>query len=199
MKNTMTDQLERTRIGDEQLVRDTLRGETSAFGAIVERYWTMIIALALTKIGNSAEAEDIAQESFLKAYSQLHTLRKPSRFAGWLSKIAHQQCANSIRRTVRCKTAFGCKAAPVEDLDQQLAQTNPPGLTESQIHFVRRTISKMPEKFQQLILMRFVAGLSAVQIAEKLGKRPGTIRVHLHRAYNLLRKDLAPLFEEVEI
>ncbi len=198
MKNTMTEQLKRTKTGDEQLVRAALRGETSAFGAIVERYWTMIVALALTKIGDSAEAEDIAQESFLKAYSQLHALRKPSRFAGWLSKIALQQCTNSIRRTVRCKTAFGCKAIPVEDLDLQSAQTNPPGLSESQIHFVRRTVGQMPEKFQQLIIMRFVAGLSAVQIAEKLGKRPGTIRVYLHRAYNILRKDLAPLFEEVE-
>ena len=159
----------------------------------------MIVALALTRIGNPAEAEDIAQESFMKAYSQLHTLRKPSRFAGWLSKIALQQCTNSVRRAVRCKTAFGCKATLVEDLNQPSAQVNPPGLTESQIHFVRHIIGRMPEKFRQLIIMRFVAGLSAVQIAEKLGKRPGTIRVGLHRAYNILRKDLAPLLEEVEL
>lgn len=194
----MTDQLKRTMTGDEQLVRATLRGETSAFGAIVERYWNMVVALALTKITDPAEAEDIAQESFLKAYSQLHTLQKPSRFAGWLSKIALQQCANSVRRNVRCKTAFGCKAKPIEALDQQPAQKNPSGLAESQIHFVRGAVGRMPEKFRQLIIMRFVAGLSAVQIAEKLGKRPGTVRVRLHRAYKILRKDLAPLLEEVK-
>jgi RNA polymerase sigma-70 factor (ECF subfamily) len=194
----MINQLKRTTTGDEQLVRATLRGETSAFGTIVERYWNMVVALAMTKIIDPAEAEDVAQESFLKAYSQLHTLRKPSRFAGWLSKIALQQCANSVRRTVRCKTAFGCKATLVEDLDQQPVHLSPPGLTESQIHFVRRAVGQMPEKFRQLIIMRFVAGLSAVQIAEKLGKRPGSIRVGLHRAYNILRKDLAPLLEEVE-
>ena len=92
--------------GDEQLVRATLRGDTSAFGVIVERYWNMIVALALTKMGDPAEAEDVAQESFLKAYSHLHTLKQPSRFAGWLSKIAIQQCMNSVRKSVRCKTAF---------------------------------------------------------------------------------------------
>ena len=194
----MTDQLKRTMTGDEQLVRATLRGETSAFGAIVERYWNMVVALALTKITDPTEAEDIAQESFLKAYFQLHTLQKPSRFAGWLSKIALQQCANSVRRNVRCKTAFGCKAKPIEALDQQPAQKNPSGLAESQIHFVRGAVGRMPEKFRQLIIMRFVAGLSAVQIAEKLGKRPGTVRVRLHRAYKILRKDLAPLLEEVK-
>jgi len=194
----MIDQLKRTTIRDEQLVRATLRGDTSAFGAIVERYWNMVVALALTKIADPAEAEDVAQESFLKAYSQLHTLRNPSRFAGWLSKIAIQQCANSFRRTARCKTAFGCKATSLEELERQTAQTNPPGLTESEIHFVRRAVSRMPEKFRQLIIMRFAAGLSAAQIAEQLGKRPGTVRVWLHRAYKILRKDLAPLLEEVE-
>ena len=194
----MTHQLKRTMTGDEQLIRAALCGDTSAFGEIVERYWNMIVALALTKMSDPTEAEDIAQESFLKAYSNLHTLQKPSRFAGWLSKIAIQQCTNSFRKSVRCKTAFGCKATPVDQLDQQPAQVNPPGLTENQIHFVRNVVAQMPEKFRQLVIMRFVAGLSAVQIAEKLGKRPGTIRVWLHRAYNILRKDLAPLLEEVE-
>jgi RNA polymerase sigma-70 factor (ECF subfamily) len=194
----MTHQLKRTMTGDEQLVRAALCGDTSAFGEIVERYWNMIVALALTKMSDPTEAEDIAQESFLKAYSNLHTLQKPSRFVGWLSKIANQQCTNSFRKSVRYKTAFGCKATPVEQLDQQPAQANPSGLTESQIHFVRHAVARMPEKFRQLVILRFVAGLSAVQIAEQLGKRPGTIRVWLHRAYNILRKDLAPFLEEVE-
>ncbi len=194
----MIDQRKRTMTGDEQLVRATLHGETSAFGAIVERYWNMIVALALTKMSDPTEAEDVAQESFLKAYSHLHTLQKPSRLVGWLSKIAIQQCANSVRRNVRCKIAFGCKATPIEELDDQSVKKNPAGLSESQIHFVRHTVAQMPEKLRQLIIMRFVAGFSAVQIAEKLGKRPGTIRVMLHRAYNLLREDLAPLLEEVE-
>ena len=73
--------------GDRQLVRAVLNGETSAFGTIVGRYWNMVVALALSKVSDAAEAEDIAQESFLKAYSQLASLRDPSRLAGWLSKI----------------------------------------------------------------------------------------------------------------
>jgi RNA polymerase sigma-70 factor (ECF subfamily) len=52
-----------------------LLGENSAFGKIVERYWNMVVALALSKIADPAEAEDIAQESFMKAYSQLANLR----------------------------------------------------------------------------------------------------------------------------
>ena len=194
----MTEKLGITMAADEQLVRATLRGDTSAFGTIVERYWNMIVALALTKIADPVEAEDIAQESFLKAYSQLHSLRHPSRFAGWLSKIALQQCSNTIRRSVRCRTALGCRAKSLDDLGEQLAGSPNPGLTKSQIHFVRQTVGRLPEKFRTLVVMRFAAGLSAVQIAEQMGKRPGAIRVRLHRAYKILRRDLAPLLEEVE-
>jgi len=72
------------------------------------------------------------------------------------------------------------------------------GLTDEQVHFVRQTVSRLPDKFRKVIIMRFMAGLSAVQIAEKLGKRHGTIRVWLHRAYQILRKDLVSILEEVE-
>ena len=83
-------------------------------------------------------------------------------------------------------------------MDEQPAMTANPGLTKNQIHFVRQTVRRLPEKFRTMIVMRFVADLSTVQIAEQLGKRPGTVRVWLHRAYKLLRKDLAPLLEEIE-
>ena len=185
-------------VRDEQLIRLTLSGQTAAFGALVERYWKLVVAMALTRLADPAEAEDVAQESFVKAYCQLHTLREPSRFAGWLSRIAVQQCTNSIRTSVRCRTAFGCKATPLDELEAKSAEPANPGLTQSQMDFVRETVRRLPEKFRSLIVMRFVAGLSAVQIAEQLSKRPGTVRVWLHRAYKILRKDLAPLSEEIE-
>jgi len=193
----MAVELEQNMAGDHQLVRAALLGETSAFGAIVEKYWNMVMALALSKVSDTTEAEDIAQESFLKAYSQLINLRDPSRLAGWLSKITLQQCSNSLRRTIRNKRALGCRATSVKALDEQSAMTANPGLTQNQIQFVRQTVKNLPDKFRTMIIMRFVAGLSTVQIAEQLGKRPGTVRVRLHRAYKLLRKDLAPILEEV--
>jgi RNA polymerase sigma-70 factor (ECF subfamily) len=194
----MADELKQNTSGDWQLVRATLDGETSAFGAIVERHWNMVIALALSKISDVAEAEDIAQESFLKAYSQLSGLKDPSRLAGWLSKITIQQCSNSLRRTFRGKRALGYITTTIKAMGEQPAMSANPGLTQNQIHFVRQTVRKLPEKFRTLIIMRFVADLSTVQIAKQLGKRPGTVRVWLHRAYKILRKDLAPLLEEVE-
>ncbi|MHC4438335.1 MAG: RNA polymerase sigma factor [Planctomycetota bacterium] len=194
----MAVELKHNMAGDRQLVRAALLGETSAFGAIVEKYWNMVVALALSKVSDTAEAEDIAQESFLKAYSQLSSLKDPSRLAGWLSKITMQQCSNSLRRKVRSKRVLGTRTIPIEVLNEQPAIAVNPGLTLNQIQFVRRAVRNLPEKFRTLIIMRFVAGFSTVKIAEQLGKRPGTVRVRLHRAYKLLRKDLTPILEEVE-
>ncbi len=185
-------------VSDEQIITATLGGDVSSFGIIVERYWDMVTAFALSKVYNTVDAEDIAQESFIKAYSQLHRLRNPSYFAGWLCKITAQQCVNHIRKNSRKRTASGYAAYEADVSAQAVTYSSNPGLNEEQVHFVRQTVSRLPEKFRKVIIMRFVAGLSAVQIAEKLGKRHGTIRVWLHRGYQILRKDLVSLLEEVE-
>lgn len=194
----MVDEPRQFATDDEGLVLATLRGDVPSFGLLVERYWKMAFALALSRIQDSAEAEDIAQESFLKVYSQLHTLREPRRFAGWLGSIAIQQCTNAVRRGIRHKALLISETAERTDLDAIPAYSSNPGLTEAQIRFVRQTVAGLPERLQRLILMRFTTGLSAVQIAEQLGKRPGTVRVWLHRAYKILRVELNPLLEEVE-
>ena len=194
----MTNALKQPVAGDEQWVLATLQGDVPAFGRLVERHWNMVFALALSRVRDPAEAEDIAQESFLKAYARLGSLRNPSCFPGWLSKITLQQCANVARKGVRSRAVLGSQATPLVDVAAIPARSSNPGLTEGQIQFVRETVGRLPERFQRLIIMRFMGGLSALQIAEQLGKRPGTVRVWLHRAYKILRKDLAPLLEEVE-
>jgi len=193
----MAADVERHSPSDEQLVRATLEGDLSGFGVMVERHWNMVMALALIRTGDVGEAEDVAQESFLRGYTHLCSLRDPARFAGWLTKIVSQQCANAVRKDARQRAALGVRAMPVEELAAMPACTRNPGLTDVQIRFVRETVGQLPNRFQRLVVMRFVAGLSSVQIAEQLGKRPGTVRVWLHRAYKILRRDLAPLFEEV--
>jgi RNA polymerase sigma factor (sigma-70 family) len=193
----MADEPKQPAVADEQLVLATLRGDVSAFGALVERYWRMAFALALSRVHDRMEAEDIAQESLLKAYSQLRSLRDPGRFAGWLSRITLQQCIDAVRKRAKHRSPAAESVEPA-DLETVAAYSPNPGLTESQIQSVRQTVTRLPEKLQRLIIMRFTTGLSAVQIAEQLGKRPGTVRVYLHRAYEILRQDLAPLLEEVE-
>ena len=186
-----------TQADDAALVHATLAGDASAFGTLVERYWHMAFALALSRIADPAEAEDIAQDSFLRAHAHLHRLRDPARFGGWLSRITIQQCTNTVRTRIRRRAVLESKAASMEQLEAMPAYSSNPGLSDRQIQFVRQAVGQLPGKFQKAIVMRYMAGLSAVQIAEQLGKPPGTVRVWLHRAYKILRRDLAPLLEEV--
>lgn len=181
---------------EEKMVARVLEGDKEFYGALVERYWGMAVALALSKIGDPTQAEDVAQESFIQAYSHLHKLRDRSRFGGWLSKIVVQKSVDHIRkrRREKSKVVSGIEAEPVK---YALSAANPI-LTDKQCEFVRDTVRRLPAKYKTVITMRFVTGLSSVEIAHQLGKRPGTVRVWLHRAYQLLRKELAPLAEEVK-
>ena len=183
---------------DGQLITAALKGDTTSYGEIVERYWKMAVALALSKINDSTEAEDIAQESFIKAYTQLHKLRCPDRFAGWLSKIVIQLCINHVRKYARVQRVVSLDTQAFEISDSVLAFRSNPGLDEKQISFVRGTVAKLPDKFKNVVIMRYVPGLTSAEIAKKLGKRHGTIRVWLHRAYEILRKELTPVLEEVK-
>ncbi len=182
---------------DTELIEATCKGDLVAFGTLTQRYWSLAVALGLSRLDNAADAEDVAQESFIKAYAKLGSLRDPQRFAGWLSRIVTQQCVDALRRHQRRQRALGRQVHAETALDSIPAYTSNPGLTAQQLLFVRQTIGKLPEKLKQPIVMRFVTGLSAVEIARQLGKRPGTIRVWLHRAHQQLRQELAPLLEEV--
>ena len=80
------------------------------------------------------------------------------------------------------------------DLDMRaLAAPSNPGLNNEEVRLVRHAVARLPRKFSEVILLRFVAGLSSKEIA----RCAGTVRVSLHRAYKRLRKDLAPLIGEV--
>lgn len=193
----MTDTTPKSTATNAELIEATRKGDLAAFGVLTQRHWSLAVALALSRLDNAADAEDVAQESFIKAHARLGSLRNPERFAGWLSRIVIMQCVDAHRRHRRRQRALGHQVHREMDLDRIPAYTSNPGLSAQQIRFVRQTIARLPEKLKQPIIMRFVSGLSAVEIARQLGKRPGTVRVWLHRAHQQLRQDLAPLLEEL--
>jgi len=181
---------------DEQLVEQALAADKDSFGELVERYWSMAVGIAYSRLMNAAEAEDVAQESFMQAYSELNKLRDRQRFAGWLSKIVRHKSIDLIRKNVRTGTV----ALSEHDLQNLTPVSNNPGLTEQQHSFVRQAVRDLPEKFRRVVLMRFIGNLSTAEIARQLGKKPGTVRVWLHRAYRKLRDEVSPfLIEENEI
>ena len=180
---------------DEKILTLVLNGNKAEFALMVQKYWPVAIALATTKVYNSADAEDVAQKSFIKAYCNLGSLRDRSRFAGWLSKIVIQESADFLR----CKKKN--KAISIEEFSSVICTPlkSNPGLTSAQKEFVRSAVAGLSEKYRLVIIMRYIAGFNASQIARQIGENPHTVRTCLHRAYNMLRETLRPLAMEVEI
>jgi RNA polymerase sigma-70 factor (ECF subfamily) len=194
----MADNSEPRETSDENLVARSRQGDKACFGVLVERYWNMAVAMAMTKTKNLSHAEDIAQEGFLRAYMYLHTLKKPSRFAGWLGSIVLREVANSGRRARR-ERQVSISTVP-EVLNRPVAHVGGnPGLTERHRAVIREAVGRLPEKYQAVVIMRFVTGMPATRIAEQLGMRAGTVRMWLHRACQTLRKEIPPLLEEVDL
>jgi len=181
---------------DAHLVARALDGDKVSFGALVDRYWSMAVAVALSKTGDAAQAEDLAQEGFVQAYLSLPTLRDPSRFAGWLGRIVAQKSMSHVRR-YRSRTPLPITQIPEPESPALAAVTANPGMTPGIRRRVVDAIRRLPDNLQTVVIMRFITGLSTVEIAHQLGKRPGTVRVRVHRACERLRRDLALIREEV--
>ncbi len=181
-------------LNDEQIIEQVLAGQTEDYGELVKRYWKLALAIAYARCQNATVAEDMTQDSFLKAYCNLSTLRNRSKFAGWLTKIVHQECISHHRR----KQASTIDSHSLDRLEPVFAVSSNPGLTREQIDFVHRAIGKLPAHMQEIIIMRFVGGLPLKQIAEQIETKYGTVRVWLHRAYKLLKEELAPILKEAQ-
>jgi RNA polymerase sigma-70 factor (ECF subfamily) len=181
-------------LNDSQLVFMTLQGNKESFNCLVDRYWPMAMALCISRISNVPDAEDIAQEGFIQAYQHLPTLKDPSRFAGWLTRIIQKRCIDHYRSSKKNRTV----SLSFLDYEDVSACRSNPGLTASQIKMIRDKISKLPEKYQRVIIMRFMAGLSTQEISRQLNKKYGTVSIWFHRAYKILRQELTPLFVEVQ-
>lgn len=189
---------ESAQLDEEELIERVLRGQRELFGVLVERYWTTAVALAVCKSREPAAAEDLAQNSFVKAYTHLGSLRDRRRFGGWLSRIVVQECRTHHRRQ-KVRSRVGSLDLQTAEPAFACAARDNPGLTREQIVFIHDCVRTLPEKSQEIVLMRFVGGFSVGQIADQLGRDAGTVRVRLHRALKMLREQLAPILEEVQL
>ena len=171
---------------DGQLVAAAVAGQTEAFGTLVERYERAVFHLCLRTMRSSDEAEDCAQEAFFKAFRSLHTFKAGSKFSTWIFSIAYHACCDRLARRKR----FG---------DDELPDKADPGLGPAQLaelndeaRALRAAIDALPEKYRAVITLYHLQGRQYEEIAQVLDLPMGTVKTHLFRAKELLRKALTP-------
>ncbi|MCS6801731.1 MAG: sigma-70 family RNA polymerase sigma factor [Chloroflexota bacterium] len=172
---------------DEYWVGRALR-DPEAFAVLVERYQGRIFALCYRMTGNSDDAADLAQETFIRAYRGLKTFRLDARFSPWLYKIAANLCLNYWK---------GKAQRPEEGLDEHLRATDlsPERRVEQQElrELLTEAIAELPPNYRAAIVLRHLHDLAYEDIAETLGVPLGTVKTWLFRARERLQQRLAPV------
>lgn len=192
---------------DRRLVDRAKAGDVRAFEALVRRYERWVFTLALRMVGDRGDAEDIAQEVFLKAYRGLQGFRGGSRFSTWLYAIASHHCLNHLagrdsraRRVERTGNPTDRQGRVLPSALDRVADASPGPDAFLERHELRRMIQnelvQLTEQHRIVLILRDIQGMSYEDIAETLGVELGTVRSRLHRARMELKARLEPLLAD---
>lgn len=188
---------------DAQKIASILAGNTQEFHDLIRPYERNVYVMALSVLKNEADAEEVAQETFLKAFRNLGSFRAESKFSTWLLSITLNEARNRLRRknTVRMESLD----APPEE--QQ--HVTPAILTDwreipsetlerKEVRLMlQQAITALPDIYREVLLLRDVEELSVIESAEALGITEASVKVRLHRARLMLQKKLAPQLKQL--
>lgn len=183
---------------EAEMIAAVLAGDTAVFHRLIQPYERSVYVMALTLLKNEADAEEVAQETFLKAFRNLSAFRMESRFGTWLVSIALNEARGRLRSSRRL---------PTDSLDEELdghAKISPALLRDwreipsetlerAEVRkLLRDAIESLPPIYRDIFTLRDVQELAVSECAEALGIGLSAAKVRLHRARLLLQKELAP-------
>jgi len=178
--------------GDTELVRRALARDEAAIRAIMQANNRRLYRLARGVLRNDGEAEDVVQETYVRAFTHLESFRGDSSLATWLSRIAMNEALGRLRRQ---RPAVDIGSLPQGALEAQIIQfplATPEDPEKSMAqreiqHVVEHAIDELPEPFRLVFITRVVEGMNVEETAEILDLKPETVKSRLHRARTMLR------------
>lgn len=180
---------------DGALVARVLAGERHVFGILVQRYQDRMLAYVRYMGFGEAEARDLSQDAFVRAYKHLHRCGDPERFAGWLFKIVSNVCRTAGARKAR--TAM----EPLDAHRSVLADDCPGPDEHAEANWVkaavRAALDALPADQREALVLMYLQGCSVSEIEELTGASRSAVKMRLLRGRDALRSRLEPLFSEV--
>lgn len=169
------------------LIARIVAGETELFEQLVRKHQTRVYNLALRMVSEPADAEDCAQEAFIKAFRALPGFRGESSFSSWLYRLTSNVCLDFLRaRRRRAETGLTVSGDDGDEQPLQLADPadGPAELAEKEElrRRVRAALARLPDDFRQVLLLRELGGLSYDEIGRETGLEAGTVKSRIFRA-----------------
>jgi RNA polymerase sigma-70 factor (ECF subfamily) len=166
-------------------IRQAVAGDHEAFTRLVEAYQIPVYNLAYRMLGDASEAEDAAQETFLRAYTRLTTYQTDKKFSSWLLAIASHHCIDRLRR--RRFTWLSLDELPF--LEQAASEHNQPeeaAIRQEEQDEVRKMLDHLSPQYRAAVILRYWYELSYREIAEVMGTTESAVKSKLHRARGML-------------
>ncbi len=188
-------EIDAAQLSDEELVVLANRRDEAAVRVLTRRHNRRLFRMARSIVRNDNEAEDIVQETYVRAFTHLGQFRAEASFSTWLTRIALNEAMGRVRRqrSVVEWTDEGERQIEAEIIQFPTSAVSDPERSSalSQIRrLLESAIDGLPDGFRTVFVARIVEGMSIEATAELLGLRPQTVKTRLHRARLLLRKEL---------
>jgi len=179
---------------EQEKLRRALQGDTEAFEKVIALYSRRLYAVAYGVLGNASEAEDVVQETFLKAYARRWLIRSPEKFPAWLCRTTRNRACDLLRKH-RPDVHIEELAEMVDDgipcPSANLRETERNGA-------VQRLLHTLPENHRTAVTLLFMEGMNYQEIEETMGLSNGALRGILARAMKTLRKGIGtPLLPDI--
>ncbi len=169
------------------LVRAAQTGDRDAFGELFERYRPGIVALAMRRVRNADEAEELAQDVFIQAMQKIEQLRVPEAFGGWLRRIVHRMAINRMTRT---RSALACDPETLEATCLAVGTPDEVAEGREQAEAIRDSIDRLGALDQQTLKAFYLQSKSLVEMSDEFDAPVGTIKRRLHVARKRLAKEM---------
>lgn len=177
---------------DEEVVARVLSGETALFEILMRRYNQRLYRVSRIILRDDAEAEDVMQDAYVRAYQHLHQFAGKAAFSTWLTRIAIHEALARKRRRGRQEEL---DALPMNGESMSIMKSSDPNpeaaTANSQAReLLEQAIERLPENYRTVVVMREVEDLSVAETAASLGVTEAVVKTRLHRAHAMLRKEL---------
>jgi RNA polymerase sigma-70 factor (ECF subfamily) len=167
-------------------IQQALRGDQSAFGQLVRAYERPVFNLAYRMLGDAEEAEDAAQETFLRAFSRLATYQPDRKFVNWLLSIASHHCVDRLRRHSRAPQLPLDETIPPQYLTSDEERPEQVVDRKQTQEMVRKALETLPPDYRAAVVLRYWYDMSYEEIASTTGSTESAIKSRLHRARQMM-------------